>query len=99
LKPGCWFLLFDTVLPPVPLEDWYITLWLEWIRYQKEKKGIDEDMEGFVFAHHQAPDHHKNLDSLEQHLSMLRAAGFSKVDIIYKYGIFSLLCGEKSGES
>jgi tRNA (cmo5U34)-methyltransferase len=96
LKPGCWFLLYDTVLPPASLEDWYITLWLEWIRDQKEKIGIEEDMEGFIFSHHQAPDHHKNLDSLETHLSMLREAGFSNVDVIYKYGIFTLLCGEKS---
>ncbi|HVP95425.1 MAG TPA: class I SAM-dependent methyltransferase [Methanoregulaceae archaeon] len=96
LKPGCWFLLFDSVLPPASLEDWYITLWLEWIRDQKAKKGIEVDMESFVYSHHQAPDHHKNLDSLGQHLSLLEEAGFSNVDIIYKYGVFSLLCGEKS---
>ena len=95
LKPGGWFLLYDTVLPPAYLEDWYIHLWLEWIRDQKAKMGIDGDMESFVFNHHQAPDHHKNIDSLEKHLSMLGHAGFSKIDIIYKYGIFTLLCGEK----
>jgi tRNA (cmo5U34)-methyltransferase len=95
LKPGGWFLLYDTVLPPASLEDWYIELWLEWIRNQKEKRGIDDDMESFVFDHHQAPDHHKNIDSLETHLSLLGHAGFSKVDIIYKYGIFTLLCGQK----
>jgi tRNA (cmo5U34)-methyltransferase len=95
LKPGGWFLLYDTVLPPASLEDWYINLWLEWIRDQKAKRGIDEDMESFVFDHHQAPDHHNNIDSLETHLSLLGNAGFSKIDIIYKYGIFTLLCGQK----
>ncbi len=98
LKPGCWFLLYDSVLPPASLEDWYIALWLEWIRDQKEKKGINEEMESIVFDHHQAPDHHKNLDSLEKHFSLLREAGFSNVDIIYKYGVFSLLCGKKSDQ-
>ena len=99
LKPGCWFLLYDSVLPPAPLEDWYITLWLEWIRDQKEKKGITEEMESIVFDHHQAPDHHKNLDSLGKHCSLLREAGFANVDIIYKYGVFSLLCGRKTDQS
>jgi tRNA (cmo5U34)-methyltransferase len=95
LKPGGWFLLYDSVLPPSLLEDWYILLWIEWIREQKQKKGIAEDMEGFVYSHHQDPGHHKNLDSLEVHLAMIRDAGFSGVDIVYKYGIFSLICGKK----
>lgn len=97
LKKGSWFLLYDSVLPPDNiLEEWYITLWLEWIRQQKEKRGIGEDMEGFVFSHHQEPSHHALLDTLETHLALLRKAGFSHVDVIYKYGIFSLLCGQKT---
>jgi tRNA (cmo5U34)-methyltransferase len=96
LKKGCWFLLYDSVLPPTKtLEDWYITLWIEWIREQKEKRGIEEDMEGFVFSHHQESSHHKSLDTLEVHTALLREAGFSNVDLIYKFGIFSLICGKK----
>lgn len=95
LKPGGWFLLYDTVLPPASLEDWYINLWLEWIRGKKEKLQIDEDMESFVFGHHQAPDHHKNIDTLETHLSLLEKTGFSRIDIVYKYGIFTLICGQR----
>jgi tRNA (cmo5U34)-methyltransferase len=97
LKKGSWFLLYDSVLPPtVILEEWYIKLWIEWIRQQKEKRGIQEDMEEFVFSHHQEPSHHESLDTLDIHLDLLRTEGFSHVDIIYKYGIFSLLCGQKT---
>jgi tRNA (cmo5U34)-methyltransferase len=96
LNDGGFLLVIDTVLPPTPmLEDWYIALWREWIRELQAKLHFPEDLEAVIDSHHQAPAHHACLDTLPFHLSALRGAGFSEVDCIYKYGIFSIFCGMK----
>jgi len=96
LNDGGFFLVIDTVLPPTPmLEDWYIALWREWIREMQAKQHCPGDLEALIDSPHQAPAHHACLDTLPFHLSALRAAGFTEVDCIYKYSIFSIFCGMK----
>jgi tRNA (cmo5U34)-methyltransferase len=96
LTPGGFFLVYDTILPPTPdLEAFYMELWKQWIREQKALHQTDLDMESMLSYHHLAPEHHKNLDSMEDYMDAMRNAGFTEVDCIFKYGVFALVCGMK----
>jgi tRNA (cmo5U34)-methyltransferase len=96
LAPGGYFLVYDTVLPPTPdLEEFYMELWKQWIREQKTLHKTDLDLESMLSFHHLAPEHHKNLDTVEDYMSAMRNAGFSEVDCMFKYGVFALVCGMK----
>ena len=96
LAPGGFFLVYDTVLPPTPrLEEFYMELWKQWIREQKALHKTDIDMESMLSYHHLAPEHHKNLDTMEDYMDAMRNAGFSEVDCMFKYGVFALVCGMK----
>ena len=96
VAPGGYFLVYDTVLPPTPLlEEFYMELWKQWIREQKALHKSGLDLESMLANHHLAPDHHRNLDTMEDYMSAMRSAGFSEVDCVFKYGVFALVCGMK----
>ncbi|MDD1716807.1 MAG: class I SAM-dependent methyltransferase [Methanoregulaceae archaeon] len=96
LDPEGFFLVIDGVLPPtVTLEDWYIELWREWIAEKGRELGRELNFDEFIFGHHQEKHHHDALDTLDDQLNAMRDIGFSEVDCIYKYGIFSMFCGKK----
>jgi tRNA (cmo5U34)-methyltransferase len=96
VSPGGYFLVYDTVLPPTSrLEEFYMELWKQWIREQKALYKTDLDMESMLSYHHLAPEHHKNLDTMDDYMSAMRSAGFCEVDCIFKYGVFALICGMK----
>jgi tRNA (cmo5U34)-methyltransferase len=95
LRPGGWFINIDTMLPPPGLEDWYIQLWREWAEEEAARQGEAIDIDGIIFGHHQVPEHHALLDTLQVQLAMLDDAGFNQVDCVHKHGIFAMLCGQR----
>ncbi|MFA5311902.1 MAG: class I SAM-dependent methyltransferase [Methanomassiliicoccales archaeon] len=96
LEEGGWFMNIDAVLPETAsLEDWYISLWEEHVLAEKGRMQVDFDHNAIIYGHHQAADHHANLDPLEHQLAWLRLVGFKSVDVVMKNGIFSIFCGQK----
>jgi tRNA (cmo5U34)-methyltransferase len=95
LKTGGCFTNIDVVLAPSEaLEQWYLSLWKDWIDERKRTIGIEGDqfekvIEGYKDNRDNKPD------TLSDQLDALRSIGFRDVDCYYKYGIFTMFGGRK----
>jgi tRNA (cmo5U34)-methyltransferase len=94
LKIGGFFFNMEVVLPPTDsLEEWYLTLWKEWIQENETLNSYEESFQYLPEKYKNNPDNHP--DTLDEQLEALKIIGFKNVDCYYKYGIFSVYGGEK----
>lgn len=95
LRPGGHFVNVDTMLPATPsLEEWYLELWVEWMRKRCNETQFAEGM-ALMNGHHQVEAHHACLDTLADQLALLKEAGFVEVDVVFKDGIYTIYCGRR----
>ncbi len=93
LSPGGCFVHYDVVVPPSRKnENWFLSLWRQWIKEHPDKEMSEKLLE--------VPDHYKENtdnrpDTLGSQLQALKQIGFKEVDCYFKYGIFSLFGGFK----
>jgi tRNA (cmo5U34)-methyltransferase len=93
LNPGGFFLNIDVVRAPTEtLEEWYLTLWKEWIMENETETGSSESFTHLPGQYKNNPDNHP--DTLENQLIALESAGFKNIDCYYKYGIFPSTVGK-----
>ncbi len=93
LNRSGFFVNIDVVLGPTQeLEDWYLSLWTEWI-----DANVDSSQKPQLLpVPQQYKDNPDNLpDTLPAQLQTLEAIGFKNVDCYYKYGIFTIFGGSK----
>jgi tRNA (cmo5U34)-methyltransferase len=94
LVDGGFFINMEVVLPlSESLEEWYLSLWQDWIQENEIKQGLEESFQHIPLKYKNNPDNHP--DTLEYQLDTLKRIGFKNVDCHYKYGIFSMYSGEK----
>lgn len=95
LKPGGHFVNIDVILAPTEnLEEWYMSLWKEWINEKKISLGIeDHNFDDMIRRYKENKDNKP--DTLRDQMDMLSEIGFKDVDCFYKYGIFSMFGGRK----
>jgi tRNA (cmo5U34)-methyltransferase len=94
LKSGGVFMNLDVVLPRVPShEEWYYSLWREWIERHQEEYGISKDFRHIPFEARARPENH--YDTLEDQLDALKQAGFAEVECHYRFGLFGIYSGMK----
>jgi tRNA (cmo5U34)-methyltransferase len=93
LRADGFFLNLDVVLAPYQdLEDWYLSLWREWIQANVDDVRKSE----LLPIPQQYKDNPDNFpDTLSSQLGALRAIGFKNVDCFYKYGIFTMFGGQR----
>lgn len=93
LSPAGCFAHNDVVCPSFDdLENWYLTLWRQWIEEHPAKESR-EDFLSVPQKYKDSPDEFP--DTLESQLEALRDVGFHNVDCYFKYGIFCLFGGSK----
>jgi tRNA (cmo5U34)-methyltransferase len=97
LKTGGYFVNIDVVLAPsVKLEQWYLSLWREWIDERKRHLGLKgEQFESVIDGYKDNKDN--NPDTLKDQLNALRTVGFRDVDCYFKFGIFTMFGGLRTG--
>jgi tRNA (cmo5U34)-methyltransferase len=95
LYPGGYFMNIDCILAPTgTLDQWYLSLWKEWIDEKKLSLGMNGDY--FDDIIHRYKDNKDNKpDTLEDQLNALMETGFRETDCYYKYGIFAMFGGRK----
>lgn len=95
LKPGGHFVNIDVVLAQSEtLEQWYLSLWRNWIDERKRALGLEgEQFESVIEGYKDNRDNKP--DTLNSQLDALHSAGFKDVDCYYKYGIFAMFGGRK----
>jgi tRNA (cmo5U34)-methyltransferase len=90
-----YFLNVDVVLAPTEgLEQWYMSLWQEWITEKKALHGIEGTQGDDIMRRYKDNTDNKP-DTLDEQLNALKEAGFKEVDCYYKYGIFTIFGGKK----
>lgn len=90
-----YFLNIDVILAPTEiLEQWYLSLWRDWIAERKTILGIEGDFFDDIIDRYKNNKDNKP-DTLENQLNALKDIGFRNVDCFYKYGIFSMYGGRK----
>lgn len=95
LHTGGYFLNVDCVLAPADaLEQWYLSLWKEWIDEKIMSLGIEGGHYDDIIRRYKDNKDNKP-DTLEDQLNALKKIGFTDVDCYYKYGIFSIYGGRK----
>jgi tRNA (cmo5U34)-methyltransferase len=88
-----FFLNLDVVLAPYQdLEEWYLSLWREWIHANVDGSKRS-DLLPIPQQYKDNPDNFP--DTLYSQLEALRAIGFENVDCFYKYGIFTIFGGKR----
>jgi len=91
---GC-FLNIDVVLAPSDaLEQWYLSLWKQWIEERKSSLGIEGNHYDDIIKKYKDNTDNKP-DTLALQLNALQTIGFKDVDCFYKYGIFTMYGGRK----
>lgn len=97
LKPGGYFVNIDVVLAPSEkLEQWYLSLWWDWIDERTRALGLDrEQFESVIDGYKDNKDNKP--DTLKDQLEALRAVGFSDADCYFKHGIFTMFGGLHTG--
>lgn len=101
LNGGGFFLNIDVArAPSEDLENWYLTIWREWILENEERLEENELKKELKKSFSYMPDQYKDNpdnypDKLEAQLDALLSIGFENVDCYYKYGIFSIYGGQK----
>ena len=89
-----FFLNMDVIKAPTEfLEEWYLTLWREWIQENETKSKNTGRFTNIPDRYKNNPDNHP--DRLQDQLNALESVGFRGVDCYYKYGIFSIYGGQK----
>lgn len=95
LKSNGYFLNIDVILAPSnTLEQWYLSLWKQWISERKSFFGIEGDRYDDIIRRYKDNTDNKP-DILDAQLNTLKAIGFNDVDCFYKYGIFTIYGGRK----
>ncbi len=97
LKIGGRFVIIDVVLAPAEqLEQWYLSLWREWIDGRARDLGLDGGrFESVIDGYKDNKDNKP--DTLDSQLEALQSAGFYDIDCYYKYGIFTMFGGSAAG--
>jgi len=91
---GC-FLNIDVILATSDsLEQWYLSLWREWIAERKSILGIKSNSYDDIIQRYKDNSDNKP-DTLDEQLKALKSIGFKDVDCYYKYGIFTMFGGRK----
>ncbi len=97
LKPGGCFVNIDVVLAPSgPLEQWYLSLWKDWIAERTWDLGIAGGTFKGIIRQYKDAEENKP-DTLKDQLDALRTIGFKDVDCYYQYGIFTMFGGRRAG--
>ena len=95
LNDGGYFLNIDVILAPSDaLEQWYLSLWREWIAERKSILGIKGNSYDDIIQRYKGNRDNKP-DTLDKQLKALKSIGFKDVDCYYKYGIFTMYGGRK----
>lgn len=95
LYPGGYFMNIDCILAPTEtLDQWYLSLWKEWIDEKKLSLGMNGDYFDDIIRRYKDNKDNKP-DTLEDQLNALREVGFREADCYYKYGIFAMFGGRK----
>src|SRR4030042_4105378 len=95
LNDGGYFLNIDVILAPSDaLEQWYLSLWREWIAERKSILGIKSNSYDDIIQRYKDNRDNKP-DTLDEQLKALKSIGFKDVDCYYKYGIFTMYGGRK----
>lgn len=90
-----YFFNIDVILAPTEtLEQWYLSLWKQWIDERKSFLGIEGNRYDDIIRRYKDNTDNKP-DTLDAQLNALRAIGFKDVDCFYKYGIFTMYGGKK----
>ena len=90
-----YFLNIDVILAPSDaLEQWYLSLWREWISERKTTMGIEDNSYDDITQRYKDNRDNKP-DTLDEQLNALKSVGFKDVDCYYKYGIFTMFGGRK----
>jgi tRNA (cmo5U34)-methyltransferase len=98
LNPGGFFVNIDVVLSPSDvLDEWYMSLWREWITERKSALGVKGDYYEDIVRRYKDNKDNKP-DTLDDQLNALKGIGYIDVDCFYKYGIFAMYGGRKKGE-
>lgn len=92
LLPGGCFLNMDVVLPAGDFyTEWHYSLWKEWIDEFRQKNKLVRDFTGVPEQARTNPENH--YDRLFSQLEALTAAGFTRVECHYRFGLFALYGG------
>jgi tRNA (cmo5U34)-methyltransferase len=95
LYPGGYFMNIDCILAPTgTLDQWYMSLWKEWIDEKKLSLGMNGDYFDDIIRRYKDNMDNKP-DTMEDQLNALREIGFREADCYYKYGIFAMFGGTK----
>ncbi len=85
----------DVILAPSDaLEQWYLSLWREWIAERKSILGIEGNSYDDIIQRYKDNRDNKP-DTLDEQLKAMKSVGFMDVDCYYKYGIFTMYGGRK----
>lgn len=94
LRPRGYFVNIDVLLAPdEQLEQWYMSLWREWIVQKQESMHMERDFTDVINRYKDNKDNRP--DTLGDQLVALNKIGFRNVDCFYKYGIFTVYGGSK----
>lgn len=95
LNRGGYFANIDVVLAPSPsLEQWYLSLWKDWIDERAWDFGVKDDRLNNIIKQYKEADENKP-DTLKDQLNVLEKVGFRDVDCYYKNGIFTIFGGSR----
>ena len=93
LNADGFFLNLDVVLAPhQDLEEWYLSLWREWISANVDSSK-KPDLLSIPQQYKDNPDNFP--DTLSLQLEALQEIGFKNIDCFYKYGIFTIFGGKR----
>lgn len=93
LSPGGCFVHYDVVVSPsTKIENWFLSLWHQWIKEHPDKKMSVKLLE-IPYQYKRNADNIP--DTLESQLQALAQIGFKEVDCYFKNGIFCLFGGFK----
>ena len=95
LNAGGHFVNIDVVLSPSQgLEEWYFSIWREWMQYMQEQLNVKDELPEDIIKRYKDPLSMNKRDTLEDQLEALRETGFRDVDCYYKNGIFAVFGGK-----
>jgi tRNA (cmo5U34)-methyltransferase len=96
LKLGGLFINYDPVLSPSQeLEQLDLNIWKEWILNYEAKISPRRDKSLEYIPSHYKSNKDNVPSTLDSQLEMMKNAGFSDVNLFYKYGLFCLFGGRK----
>jgi tRNA (cmo5U34)-methyltransferase len=95
LSSDGYFLNVDVILAPTEsIEQWYMSLWQEWIAEKKRLFGVESSYGDDTMRRYKDNKDNKP-DTLDTQINALKEIGFKEVDCYYKYGIFTIFGGKK----